>query len=284
MPSPRVIHDPAEMHAVVRSLQRRGRRVGLTPTMGALHAGHLSLVAEAHARADEVVATIFVNPTQFGPREDFSAYPRTLDDDLAALASVGCEWVFVPAAAAIYPSGFSTYVEPPAVANRWEGALRPGHFRGVATVVLQLLQIAPAEVVCFGQKDFQQTAVIRRMAVDFHLPHEIVVCPTIREADGLAMSSRNRYLSATERQRALGLWRALQAAVGLVQAGERSAEAINAEMRRLLLAAEVDQIDYAAVVEPDTLEPLVQVGGRCVALIAARLGATRLLDNHWLEC
>jgi pantoate--beta-alanine ligase len=250
--------------------------------MGALHAGHLSLVRAARERADVVVATIFVNPTQFAPHEDYSKYPRTLDADLEALSTTGCDLVFVPTAADIFPPGFSTYVEPLAVAHPLEGVCRPGHFRGVATVVLKLFHLIPADVACFGQKDFQQLLVIRRMAEDLAVPIEIVSCPTVREPDGLALSSRNRYLSLAERQQALALSRALDKAVQLVAAGQRDSGPIIAEMRSVLTAAGINRIDYVALANPETLAELQRIEGPAVALIAAYVGATRLIDNRLL--
>ncbi len=278
---PEVIHTVAEMQRRVRDLQRAGRRVGLVPTMGALHAGHLSLVEAARREADVVVATIFVNPTQFAPHEDFQKYPRTLDTDLQALQSVGCDLAFVPEPGEIYPPGFSTYIEPPAVAAPLEGVCRPGHFRGVATVVLKLFNIVPADVACFGQKDYQQALVIRRMAADLNLPIQIQVCPIVREADGLAMSSRNRYLSPSERTRSLALSRALQRAEELVNAGERNAGVVR-EAMRTVLESEVDRLDYATMADPDTLEEPQQMDRPLVALIAAFVGSTRLIDNKLL--
>lgn len=278
----RVFTSPHDMHAEVRSLRRAGRRVGLVPTMGALHQGHLSLVRAARQRSDAVVTTIFVNPTQFGPREDFAQYPRTLEADLQALSAIGCDYVFLPDREAIYPPGFSTYVEPPAVAQPFEGICRPGHFRGVATVVLKLFNIVPANVACFGQKDFQQALVIRRMAEDLNLPIEIVVCPTVREPDGLALSSRNRYLSSAEREQALSLSRALDAATKLVAAGERDSRQIVSQMRNILAAAGIERIDYVAVAHPETLVEIPRLDGPAVALIAAHVGATRLIDNRLL--
>jgi pantoate--beta-alanine ligase len=278
----RVIRSPPTMHSTVLNLQREGRRIGLVPTMGALHAGHLSLLESARQRTDVVIATIFVNPTQFGPQEDLSTYPRTLDADLDALSAAGCDLVFVPAPEAIYPSGFSTFVEPPAVAQPLEGMCRPGHFRGVATVVLKLFHLIPADVACFGQKDYQQLQVIRRMAIDLDLPLEIVSCPTVREADGLAMSSRNRYLSPAERQQALALSRSLERADELVAGGERSAAAIVAAVRRILVEAGISRIDYVAIAETETLAEKSIVDGPVVVLIAAHVGATRLIDNRVL--
>jgi pantoate--beta-alanine ligase len=278
-----VILSPEDVQRRTLALRQAGQRISLVPTMGALHAGHLSLVEIARKRSDIVIATIFVNPTQFGPQEDFTRYPRTLDADLDALSSAGCGIALVPDAAAMYPSGFSTYVEPPAVSQPLEGVCRPGHFRGVATIVLKLFNIIPAHVACFGQKDYQQLQVIRRMALDLNLPIEIVACPTVREPDGLAMSSRNRYLSPTEREQALSLSRALGRAGELAAAGERDAMKIVAEMRRILADAKIDRIDYIAIADPDTLAEKSHLDGPAIALIAAHVGTTRLIDNQLLQ-
>ena len=217
----RVIHSPLEIYSLIDFERRENRRVGLVPTMGALHDGHLSLVTRAKQDCDVAVATIFVNPTQFGPNEDFSKYPRTLESDLEKLAAVGCDYVFVPAADEIYRPGHSTYVDPPSVASQWEGAIRPGHFRGVTTIVLKLFMMVPAHIAFFGRKDYQQVAVIKGMVDDLNLPIRIETCDTIRESDGLAMSSRNRYLTSDERQRALSLSRALNTAKEMISHGER---------------------------------------------------------------
>ncbi len=275
----RVVHTPLEIYSQLAHERSAGRTVGLVPTMGALHAGHLSLVKQAKKDCELAVATIFVNPTQFGPNEDFSKYPRTLERDLEQLDNAGCDYVFVPSSEQIYAPGHSTFIEPPSVASRWEGEIRPGHFRGVATVVLKLFMMVPAQVAFFGRKDYQQVAVIRAMVEDLNLPIRIEVCDTIRESDGLAMSSRNRYLSSTERARALGLWRALQGAQELVQQGERDVGKIESAMQQVLLAAPVDSIDYARVVDAQTMEPLQQIEEVAVAIIAARFGSTRLIDN-----
>jgi pantoate--beta-alanine ligase len=287
---PRAGHEPklrvfttiAGMQAQTMRLRRLGLKVGLVPTMGALHEGHLSLVQVARERADVVVATIFVNPTQFGPSEDLAKYPRTLDADLQALSAAGCDCVFVPSPADMYPPGSSTFVEPPAVSQPLEGVCRPGHFRGVATIVLKLFHIIPADVACFGQKDFQQAQVIRRMVADFNVPIEIVVCPIIREPDGLAMSSRNRYLSAPERQQALALSQALDEAERLVTSGEIEAEPIVAAMRNRLRSAGITRIDYAVLADPESLAEVPRIEGRAVALIACYVGSTRLIDNRLL--
>src|SRR5262245_13341024 len=243
-PKLRVFTSAAGMQRETLRLRRLSKHVGLVPTMGALHEGHLSLVQAARERAEVVVATIFVNPTQFGPNEDFSKYPRALEADLAALAAASCDYVFVPSREEMYPEESSTFVEPPAVSQPLEGVCRPGHFRGVATIVLKLFQIIPADLACFGQKDYQQAQVIRRMVADLNVPIEIVVCPIIREPDGLAMSSRNRYLSPAERQQALALSQALGEAERLFATGEIESETIVAAMRNILRRAGITRIDY----------------------------------------
>jgi pantoate--beta-alanine ligase len=274
-----VFLEPQAIQRHVLALKRQGRTVGLVPTMGALHEGHLSLVRRARAEADVVAATIFVNPTQFGPQEDFARYPRTLEADLAALSQAGCDLVLVPDAEAIYPPGFSTYVEPPAVAGPWEGACRPGHFRGVATVVLKLFHLIPAEVACFGEKDYQQLRVVQQMVADLNVPIRIVPCPTVRERDGLAMSSRNRYLAPHERQQALALWRALQAAREEVARGQRDASAVRRRMHAVLAEAGITRIDYATLVDPQTLQEVHALTGPTRAILAVHVGSTRLIDN-----
>jgi pantoate--beta-alanine ligase len=256
--------------------------VGLIPTMGALHEGHLSLVKAARAKSDIVVATIFVNPTQFGPNEDFSKYPRTLDADLQVLAAAGCDWVFVPEREAMYPPGASTMIEPPAVAQPLEGVCRPGHFRGVATIVLKLLNLIPATAAYFGQKDYQQVCVIQHMIRDLNVPIEIIVCPTVREPDGLAMSSRNRYLSPAERQQAVALSQALNEAHRLIKDGERDAAKVCAAMRNILSSAGIERVDYATVAHAESLGEVDQIAGPTVALIACFVGTTRLIDNRRL--
>ncbi len=275
----KVIHDLNEIYSQIDFARRDGKRVGVVPTMGALHAGHLSLVRRAKQDCDIAVATIFVNPTQFGPNEDLAKYPRTLESDLAALRELACDFVFVPPSDRVYGRDHSTFVEPPAVSKRWEGALRPGHFRGVATVVLKLFQLIPAHVSYFGRKDYQQVAVIRAMVDDLNVPIRVEACETVREPDGLAMSSRNRYLSKEERARALGLWLALSAAKRMLASGEVASVKLEGAMREALTAAPVDSLDYAAIVHPDTMEPVEIVDESAVAIIAARVGSTRLIDN-----
>jgi pantoate--beta-alanine ligase len=280
-PPVKVTESLHEAYAHVDYWRREDFKVGLVPTMGALHDGHLSLVKRAADECDKTAASIFVNPTQFGPNEDLDRYPRTLDADLEALQTAGVDLVFVPKPETLYPSGFSTYVLPPANSLPLEGAFRPGHFRGVTTVVLKLFQILPAHVAYFGQKDYQQLAVIRTMVQDLNLAIRVVGCPTVRESDGLAMSSRNRYLSASERRRALCISKALDTVEALVVGGEREVARLEAEMTQVLLA-QTDSVDYAVVVDSDSLAPIQELATEAVALIAAHVGKTRLIDNRVL--
>jgi pantoate--beta-alanine ligase len=280
---PRVVRSGVEAREAVRAAQRAGQRVGLVPTMGALHEGHVSLVEAARRECQFTVATIFVNPTQFGPQEDFARYPRTWDDDLAALARVGADLVFAPEVAEMYPPNCTTAIEPPRVAMPLEGHCRPGHFRGVATIVMKLFQLLPADAAYFGQKDYQQTLVVRRMVEDLNVPLDIVVCPTLRDADGLALSSRNRYLSAPERHQALAIIRGLRQALEMVRQGERSASVLHDAIHARLLDAAIQAIDYVAIVDPESLENVEVLAGPAMALVACRVGATRLIDNLALE-
>ncbi len=277
-----VISEPAKLFNALDHRRRDGKSIGVVPTMGALHEGHISLVRRAKSECDVCVASIFVNPSQFGPNEDFQRYPRTLDADMEMLRLAGCDFLFTPSIETIYPKGYSTFIEPPEVANRLEGSFRPGHFRGVATVVLKLFMLIPAHVAYFGRKDYQQVAVLSAMARDLAVPIRIEACETIREPDGLAMSSRNRYLSQADRQRALGLSRALDRAQSMLDSGCVSVSELEDAMRQVLLAAPVDAIDYAVVVDTESLMPLESVAFQAVALIAARVGTTRLIDNQTL--
>ncbi len=279
----KVIASPHEAYAHVSHWRNEGLRIGLVPTMGALHAGHLALVQRSVEECDVSIATIFVNPTQFAPQEDLSRYPRTLESDLDGLRSVKCDLVFVPQNESLYPSGFSTYVTPPAVASPLEGICRPGHFRGVCTIVLKLFGILPANVAYFGQKDYQQLTVIRRMVEDLNVNIRVVGCPTVREPDGLAMSSRNRYLSPEQRQTALCLWNALSLAQRMIQGGEHDIQVLEAAMQRSLIEGGADRVDYARIVHQDTLADLSSLDSPSVALIAARVGSTRLIDNLLLS-
>jgi pantoate--beta-alanine ligase len=263
----------------LREIRRQGKSVGLVPTMGALHAGHLSLVDAARRECDFCLATIFVNPTQFGPHEDFSRYPRTLEADLEMLAERGTSCVFAPATEEMYRPGDVTFVEVPGVSEPLEGKFRPGHFRGVATVVLKLFNLALPDVACFGRKDYQQSLVVRRMVADLELPIEVRVCPTVREPDGLAMSSRNRYLAPADRQRALAISRSLRLAAELAQAGTREAATLVGRMREVLLDGDL-LIDYVTLCDPETLAEVERLERPAVALVAARLGNVRLIDNE----
>ncbi|MBN2580423.1 MAG: pantoate--beta-alanine ligase [Pirellulales bacterium] len=281
--SPQVVSDPAVLRAALTVIRRQGKRIGLAPTMGALHEGHLSLVRACKAECGYTVVSLYVNPSQFGPSEDLAKYPRTWEADLAALAGVGADLVFAPRDAEIYPSDYATWIEVGGVAEPLEGQHRPGHFRGVATVVLKLLNLVQPDVAYFGQKDFQQALVIQRLVADLNVPVEIRVCPIIREPDGLAMSSRNRYLSPAARQRALVLWRSLERARELTARGERSAAAILAQMRAVILQTEDAQIDYVALVDPQTLLPVEALTGPTLAALAVKIENTRLIDNYLLE-
>ena len=275
----------AGVREVVAEARRSGLVVGLVPTMGALHAGHLRLIEEARAASGLVVVSIFVNPTQFGPGEDFRRYPRTLETDLDLCARGGAAVVFAPEVGEIYPRGpLSTFVEVPDLSGLLEGASRPGHFRGVATVVLKLFSIVGPDLAFFGRKDYQQLQVIRRMVDDLDVPVEVRAIATVREADGLAMSSRNRYLDADQRRAAIVLSRALEAARLAVEAGERDAGRVRQILRRAIESEPLASLDYAEVVDARTLEPLVGLGPGvdAVALVAARVGPVRLIDNALL--
>ena len=258
-------------------------RVGFVPTMGALHDGHLALVRDARARSGFVVASVFVNPTQFGPHEDFGRYPRQPEKDAALLAGAGCDLLFLPDVETIYPPGGSTFVEVGGVSEGLEGAARPGHFRGVATVVSALLHLVQPDVAIFGEKDAQQLAVIRRLVRDQHFPVEIVGHPIVRESDGLAMSSRNAYLSPDDRRAATVLFRALEAARRAIAGGERDAETVRALLRAELATEPRGSVDYADVVDADSFQPLQSIRGAIVIPIAVRFGKTRLLDNLQLN-
>ncbi len=268
----------SETRAAVRELRRRGA-VGLVPTMGALHAGHRSLIQAARKRCEVVVASIFVNPTQFAAGEDFSQYPRTLEEDCRMLEAEAVDILFVPAAEAMYPAGASTFVEVAGISDRLDGASRPGHFRGVATVVAKLFHIVEPDRAFFGQKDAAQVAVLRQMVRDLDFAVEMIVCPTVREPDGLAMSSRNRYLSAEERLQALILSKSLKTAQMLTEAGEYRAAILLKAMTQALQQEPGVRMDYVAVVDPNTLLPLEDVGSGALLAIAAYVGDTRLIDN-----
>lgn len=292
-----VFDSPDASRAFVSALRSQGRTVGFVPTMGALHEGHLSLV-ESALSCDAAVASIFVNPTQFGPNEDLEKYPRTLTADLEKLQSAGVSAVFVPTKEQMYPDGFSTSVEPPRISETLEGTCRPGHFRGVVTVVLKLLNALPVTHAYFGKKDYQQWRVIEAMARDLDLGTKIIGCETVREADGLALSSRNRYLTDEGRARALLLSETLQSVETAYQAGETQTAILNANMQRMLLGQNadgtaathantpslhrLDALQYANIVSAQDLTPLSSIDRPAVALIAGLIGTTRLIDNREL--
>ena len=268
-----------ETIAAMRAARPRFERLGLAPTMGFLHAGHLSLVERAKAECGAVAVSIFVNPTQFAPNEDFERYPRDMARDLDLLKAAGADLVFAPAPAEMYPPGFASHIDVGPVARPLEGAARPGHFDGVATVVAKLFNIVQPTRAYFGQKDAQQTVVIRRMARDLDMPLEVVVAPTVREADGLAMSSRNSYLSPQERAAAPVVYRALLDAQRRYAEGERDAESLRRWMREVLAAEPLAAIDYVSLADPDSLQELDVLGRSALASLAVRIGRTRLLNN-----
>jgi len=279
----RVIEQVRAMQAWADKVRREGKRIGLVPTMGCLHEGHLSLIRLARKRTDVVVVSIFVNPTQFGPTEDFEKYPRTFDRDRELVEQAGGEIIFAPGVEEMYPPGFDTSVTVARLTKGLCGASRPGHFRGVTTVVTKLLCAAKPHVAVFGQKDFQQAAVIRRMVRDLNLDVEIVTAPIVREADGLAMSSRNAYLSPKERRDARVLFQSLEKAEKMVRDGEREASEIIAAMKTEIEAKPAARIDYVAVVDAETLEPVTHLKGRALVALAVWIGKTRLIDNVVLE-
>jgi len=263
----------------VRARRREERRIALVPTMGYLHEGHLTLVDEARRRADVVVMTIFVNPLQFGASEDLARYPRDLPRDRRLAEERGVDALFVPGDAVMYPSSPEIRIVPGRTAERWEGAARPGHFAGVLTVVAKLFHLTEPDLACFGRKDVQQSVLIRQMVRELDWPIELVVVPTVRESDGLALSSRNAYLDAEQRRQAAALSGALREAHAAWRGGERSAAQIEAGMRRYLAALPEVRVEYIAVAEPGSLAPVTEVGEDTVVAIAARVGPTRLIDN-----
>lgn len=278
-----IARTPADFYDGSQLWRLRQRRVGLVPTMGALHDGHLALVRRARELADSVVVSVFVNPTQFGPGEDFQRYPRQPERDAELLERAGCDLLFLPEAATVYADGHATSVEPAGAALGLEGAMRPGHFRGVATVVALLFHIVQPQVAVFGEKDAQQLAVIRQMVRDLHFPVEVVGHPTVREPDGLAMSSRNALLAPAERQAATVLVRAVRKAEDSIGAGERAAAAVRSIMLDTLRAEPLCTPDYAEVVDARDFQPVERIRGRVVLPVAARIGATRLIDNLQLD-
>jgi len=278
-----VLRTVAEVRQRAREEHSKGKTVGLVPTMGALHAGHASLIRAARTSCDFVVVSIFVNPTQFGPNEDYSRYPRTFDADCKLAETEAADAVFAPMVEELYPAGTATFVEVEGLSQRLDGKSRPGHFRGVATVVAKLMIAAEADRAFFGQKDAAQVAVLRRMVQDLRLSTEIIVCPIVREADGLALSSRNIYLSAAERKQALTLSRAIWQAEAQVAAGERRASALIEAARQSFAAEPAIRVDYIELVNWATLEPVEEAAPGTLFAVAAWVGETRLIDNTILS-
>jgi pantoate--beta-alanine ligase len=277
------IHTVSWMQQVAQEARRNDRIVGLVPTMGALHEGHFSLIRQAKQHCTPVVVSIFVNPKQFGPTEDFQKYPRQLESDRAALEELGVDYLFAPSREEMYPDGFRTAVTVEGLSDRLEGRTRPGHFRGVATVVLKLLEIVQPRFAFFGRKDAQQARIIRQMVRDLNVDAEIVVCPIVREPDGLALSSRNAYLRPDERRAATALYRSLDAVRGEIATCERDAARLLVSLRRVLDDEPKIAVDYAEIVDAETLEPVMSLRKNCYVLLAARVGSTRLIDNAFIE-
>ncbi|MBI4353760.1 MAG: pantoate--beta-alanine ligase [Candidatus Omnitrophica bacterium] len=275
----RVVRRVRDMIQFAEQIRRRGETIGLVPTMGALHEGHLSLIRAARRQTDTVVVSIFVNPLQFGVREDFARYPRNLSRDLALAKREGADVVFAPSREEMYPRGACAIVEVEGLSDQLEGALRPGHFRGVATVVAKLFNIVQPTIAYFGQKDYQQAVIIKRMVEDLHWPVRIDVLPTVRESDGLAMSSRNVYLSTVERRQAVALSQALKAAHEAIRGGERRAQALRRRMQAVMRQQALIRVQQIGIVDAATLTPVAQLKGRAAILVAAFVGTTRLIDN-----
>ena len=278
-----IVRDPRDLRARTEDLRRDGRRIAVVPTMGALHEGHLTLLRAARARADIVLLTIFVNPTQFGPNEDLGRYPRDEAGDLAKARTCGIDLAFCPEAAAMYPAGAQTFVEVRELQRPLCGASRPGHFAGVAAIVTKLFHLCNPHLAVFGEKDYQQLAIIRRMVRDLDMGIEILGVPIVREADGLALSSRNAYLSAEQRKAALSLSKGLAAAEAAVKAGERDAGKIVAASRALIEAEPQARIDYIELRDADELSPVTTLSRPAVLAMAVFVGTTRLIDNRVLS-
>jgi pantoate--beta-alanine ligase len=276
-----IIRDVREMQRTSERVRLGGKRIGVVPTMGFLHDGHLSLIRIAKMKADAVITTVFVNPTQFGPNEDFSRYPRAFERDVALATKAGTDYLFAPEAAQMYPTGYSTYVTVEGISDILEGKSRPGHFRGVATVVTKLFNVTKPNIAVFGQKDAQQVAVIRRMVRDLNLDVELFIAPTVREADGLAMSSRNTYLTPEQRAQAPVLFKALKAAEQSVRLGERDCSALLDAMHRLITENSSGQVDYISFADNYDLHALqkLQSGQSVLVSLAVKFGTTRLIDN-----
>jgi len=281
--TPAVAKDIERLRHLVAKARRSRLKVGLVPTMGALHEGHTSLIRAARHECGFVVVSIFVNPAQFGPNEDYARYPRPFEADLAVCAREGVDLIFAPEGAVMYQPGFRTFVEVRELQDPLCGASRPGHFRGVATVVLKLFNIVNPDIAYFGQKDAQQVRLIQQMVRDLNLPVEIRVCPIVREPDGLALSSRNQYLNPEQRRAATALTRGLGQAKSLVQRGERKTDAVRQALLQPILAAPGVEVEYAEVVNAETLRPCSQLSGKILLAVAVRLGSTRLIDNELID-
>lgn len=275
----KIIEDIMEMQRYVTQLRWEGKIIGFVPTMGALHKGHISLVEHAKSESDHLIVSIFVNPAQFGPQEDYKEYPRDMEGDAQKVASVGADTLFLPSVSQIYPEGYRTYIEVKDISDVMCGRARPGHFRGVATVVLKLFNLIKPHKAFFGQKDFQQTVIIKKMIEDLNSDVNVVVLPTVREEDGLAMSSRNQYLAPEERKSATVIYRSLQEAQLLFNKGERSAELLRYTIIKVFKSEPSVLLEYVAIVNPETLEEVKEAENGTVIAIAARIGKTRLIDN-----
>ncbi len=278
-----IIEEPTQMQRFAGECRQAGKSIGLVPTMGALHEGHLSLIRRCRIENDVAIMSLFVNPTQFNRQDDLDSYPRDLARDSHMAQEAGVDIIFAPTVAGMYPEGYVTYVNVERVTERWEGASRPGHFRGVATVCTKLFTICRPHRAYFGQKDYQQSLVLRRLGGDLNLDLDIVVLPTVREPDGLAISSRNVLLTPEERGQALVLSRALFRAQAAVRGGERDAEKLRLAIEEDIRSAPLAVLDYVGVCDPNTLEPLACIAGRAVAVVAASFGRTRLIDNAILD-
>ena len=274
-----VVRDIERMRGLVERARAAGRVVGLVPTMGFFHEGHLEMMRRARAECDVVVVSLFVNPTQFGPAEDYDAYPRDFERDGALAEEVGVDYLFSPGAEQMYPEGFQTSVSVEEISKVMCGAIRPGHFDGVAAVVAKLFNIIPAHKAYFGQKDAQQLVIIQRMAEDLNFPLEMVAVPTVREEDGLAMSSRNSYLSQEERRAATVLYRSLETAASLIESGERNAEVIRGDMEKVISTEALVNLEYIVICDNIYLQPLSELSGEVLVALAARVGVARLIDN-----
>jgi pantoate--beta-alanine ligase len=277
------IHTIEWMKQIAHENRAHDRLLGLVPTMGALHEGHFSLIRAAQRECSPVVVSLFVNPKQFGPAEDLNKYPRTLEADRAALEALGADYLFAPSPQDMYPAGFRTSVVVEGLSDRLEGRSRPGHFRGVTTVVLKLFEIVQPRFAYFGRKDAQQARLIRQMSADLNLDASVLVCPIVREADGLALSSRNVYLKGEDRRAAAALSQSLAAVRDEIAKGERDAGRLLAALRRVLATEPRVALDYAEIVDNETLEPVPNLRGTCYVLLAAKLGDTRLIDNALIE-